>query len=66
MAVTILDARAGEVVVHCSIRLAGLCVWRRHVDTAVEVLVKVRELVALIPYFVGPFLVAAVRASMIG
>ena len=63
--VAILDSRAGEVVVHCSVGLVSMCVWRRHVDTAVEVFVKVGELVALVSYFVGPFLVAAVRASMV-
>ena len=66
MTVAILDSRAGEVVVNCSIRLANTRVWRRHVDTAIEVLIQIGELVALIPNFIGPFLVAAVRASMIG
>lgn len=66
MVVPIMDARAGEAVVHCSVRLASMCVWRRHVDTAVEVLVKVRERVAFVPYFIGPFLVAAFGASMVG
>lgn len=64
--IAVLDARAGEVTVHCSIRLANTRVWRRHVDTAIEVLVQVGELIAVVPYFVGPFLVAAIRASMIG
>jgi hypothetical protein len=64
--IAILDARAGEVIVHCGIRLANTRVWRRHVDTAVEVLVQVGEYIALIAYFIGPFLVAAVRTSMVG
>lgn len=65
MMVAVLDARAGEIVVNCSIRLANTHVRRRYVDTAIEVLIQFGELVAFIPYFVGPFLVAAVRASMV-
>ena len=65
MMVAILDGRAGEVVIDCSIRLANTRIRRRHVDTAIEVLVQVGELVALVPNFIGPFLVAAIGASMV-
>ena len=65
MVVAILDGRAGEVVIDCSIGLANTRIRRRHVDTAIEVLVQVGELVAVVSYLIRPFLVAAVRASMV-
>ena len=65
MMVAILDGRAGEVVIDCSIRLANTRIRRRHVDTAIEVLVQVGELVTVVSYLIRPFLVAAIRASMV-